>query len=398
MQKTIFFLVLCLILLGSSPAVAAPGITGKSAVLIDVVSGQVLYEQDKDAQLPPASTTKILTAIMAIESGKMEEVVSVGENPPLVEGTRVYLEKGEKVKLENLVKAALIHSANDAALAIAEYLAGSKEEFAKLMNAKAHEIGVQNSNFINPHGLSEEGHYTSAYDLALIGRYAMKNDVFKEIVQEKVLDWEGQAWQTRLININKLLWSYDGADGIKTGYTTEARYTIVASATREDRTYIAVVLGSSGNAIYDEAGELLDYGFQNFQKLELADVDRIAATVNLEEGEKLDMVPGKSFSLSINQEDTQKVEPRLVLKVLPKKIEKGQVVGEMVFFIEDKEVGRVDLLAHNDVSATFNYFNLLLYTASGLFFLQVLWRSYLMYSRKRRRRRGYGLGSYHRSY
>lgn len=399
MSKKIFFLVLFLLVMTVSPLGAQPQISGKSAVLLDLKSGQVLYDYRKDEQLPPASTTKILTAIMAIESGQLDQVVTIGANPPLVEGTRIYLVEGEKITLKELVLAALVHSANDAALAIAEHLAGSKEEFAKLMNMKAVEIGAINSNFLNPHGLSEEGHYTTAYDLAIIARYAMKNETFRQMVQQKVLDWEGQEWQTRLVNINKLLWRYEGADGIKTGYTSEAKSTIVASATRDKRTYLAVVLGSSGAAIWTDAEQLLDYGFRSFQGLELANTQKTAATIAINEDTKLQLVPKESFSISLPQDEDKKVESKIVLEPLQKRITKGQIVGKMVFIIDGLEVGRIDLLAKNTVTKPFKILHFFIYLGAILFFLQVLWRIYLNYQRKQRRQRNlFQKKAYYRGY
>lgn len=399
MRKMMFFLVLSFLFFWSHPLLGAPQINGKSALLMDAKSGQVLYEKEKDEQLPPASTTKILTAIMAIESGRLDEIVTVGTNPTLVEGTSVYLTDGEKVKLRDLVRAALLHSANDAALAIAEYLGGSVQDFAVMMNAKAKSLGAVNSNFVNPHGLSQEGHYSTAYDLALIGRYAMCNETFRQMVEAKILDWEGQAWQTRLININRILWSYEGANGVKTGYTKEARYTIVASAARDNRTYLAVVLGSPGNLIYQDAEALLDYGFKNFQELELASPQTIAAAVEVNRGQKLELVPKEDFSLSLPQESIMKVESRVILNNLPQEIAQGDMVGQMVFLVNGIEAGRIDLLAKNNISPVFSILNALLYLGSGLFFLQIVFR---VYNRlRRRRRRSYGLGAgpyYNRSY
>lgn len=390
MRRGVFFLVLALFIFWEIPVWAQPDITGKSAVLIDAGSGQILYDKDRDEKLPPASTTKILTAILAIESGKLEELVTIGPNPPRVEGTRVYLEEGEKVKLKDLVLAAMIHSANDAALAIAEYLGETSEAFALQMNAKAREIGANNSNFVNPHGLSAENHYSSAYDLALIGRYAMNNQTFRDIVQEKVLDWEGQAWQTRLININRLLWRYDGADGIKTGYTTEARSTIVASADRDGRRYIAVVLATSGGAVWDEAEALLDYGFKNFKTLEIADSNTVAAMVNLKGDDKqLQLVPGNDFSVSLPQNGDSKVESKLVLKPVQGSVAKGEVMGQLIFDINGTEVGRVELLAAEAVKKSFDFNLFFLKFGAGLFCLQILWRTIVYFGRRRRRGSAY---------
>ncbi len=391
MRRAAVFLAVffALLVLHTTPAWGKPGITGQSAVLIDGISGQILFEQEKDTKLPPASVTKILTAILAIESGKLDDIVTIGVNPPLAEGTKVYLEAGERVKLRDLVMAAMVHSANDAACAIAEYLGSSQEGFAQMMNAKAKELGAVNSNFRNPHGLTEEGHYTTAYDLALISRYAMNNETFRQVVQSKILDWQGEKWQTRLININELLWSYDGAIGIKTGYTKESRNTIVASAVRDDRMYIAVVLNSAGQAIWEDAKKLLDYGFSDFQHLELASSGSIAANIEVDDNRSLQLVSKDSFSLSVAADAAKKVESRITLEPLAGKITKGEIVGKLQFTIDGNDVGGVDLIAGNDSDPPLELSNIFLYIGAGLFGLQVLWRIYLLLRRRRRKAYNY---------
>lgn len=354
-------------------------------MLLDVESGQVLFTKEKDKKLPPASITKILTAIMAIESGKMEEIVTIGPNPRKLEGTSVYLEEGEKVKLRELVKAALVYSANDAALAIGEYLGGTEEKFVKTMNERAREMGAQNSNFVNSHGLSVENHYTTAYDMALIARYAMQNEIFREIVKIKVQDWQGKAWQTRLINKNQLLWSYEGATGIKTGYTTEAKCTIVASATRGTQSFLAVVLGSQGKTTWTDAQSLLDYGFSNFHTVQLANAEEIAATVNLSAGKKLLLQPEQELRISVPNEGKKKVEFRMLLEPLGKKVEKGQVMGKMFYYVDGEQAGAVDLVAQSFLTiSSWRVFDYLIYVAAGLYFCQILWRIYQRYGRRKR--------------
>lgn len=367
------------------PSYAQPQINGQGAVLLDVESGQVLFTKEKDKKLPPASITKILTAIMAIESGKMEEIVTIGPNPRKLEGTSVYLEEGEKVKLRELVKAALVYSANDAALAIGEYLGGTEEKFVKTMNERAREMGAQNSNFVNSHGLSVENHYTTAYDMALIARYAMQNEIFREIVKIKVQDWQGKAWQTRLINKNQLLWSYEGATGIKTGYTTEAKCTIVASATRGTQSFLAVVLGSQGKTTWTDAQSLLDYGFSNFHTVQLANAEEIAATVNLSAGKKLLLQPEQELRISVPNEGKKKVEFRMLLEPLGKKVEKGQVMGKMFYYVDGEQAGSVDLVAQSFLTiSSWRVFDYLIYVAAGLYFCQILWRIYQRYGRRKR--------------
>ncbi|MDX9870847.1 MAG: D-alanyl-D-alanine carboxypeptidase family protein [Clostridia bacterium] len=386
----LFFLFL---IAGRSPAWAATQLGGTGAVLLDMQSGQVLFEQAKDERLSPASTTKMLTAIIAIESGKLEETVTIGPTPPKTEGTAVYLEEGERVKLRDLVQAALIFSANDAAAAIAEYIAGTQSDFAVLMNQKAAEIGAQNSNFVNPHGLTAEGHYSTAYDLALLGRYAMQNETFKEIVQMKVYDWAGQAWQTRLINKNEILWSYNGATGVKTGYTKDAKNTIVASAERGGRSYIAAVLGSSGTATWSDAQKLLDLGFDGFQQVKLAQPGEVMTTLSLDEETQLRLAPQQELVISLPvNEDVNKLQPKVSLKPLTGDIREGDHAGSIVYYLDDREVGALELVYADTFIQPYNYLQTILYGLAGLFCLQVLWRLYRLTARKQRRNRGYSYG------
>jgi D-alanyl-D-alanine carboxypeptidase (penicillin-binding protein 5/6) len=386
-SKKCFFIILSIFLYFamSKPLFAEPVFNGKGAVLLDAQSGQVLFEKNMDEKLPPASITKILTAIIAIESGKLNDLVTVSANPPFIEGTRVYLEEGEKVVLRDLVIAALVYSANDAALAIAEYLSGTEEEFAKLMNKKARELGAVNSNFVNSHGLTENGHYTTAYDMAVITRYALKNEIFREMVSMKVFDWEGKAWQTRLINKNQLLWSYKGANGVKTGYTKEAKCTIVASATREGQTYIAVVLGSIGNNTWTDAERLLDYGFNNFQTVQFAHPEEVVATIALDEKNKLQLAADHHFSLSLPQAGNKKVESRLSLKAIGDSVDQGQVVGEMIYSVNGEDVGSVKLVAKEQVKII-NWFDRVVYLFAGIYLLQILWRIVQKWRKSRRSR------------
>lgn len=194
-------------------------ISAQSSVLIDGTSGRVLYEHNAYEKLPMASTTKIMTGLLACESGKLDETVKASPFASGTEGSSLWLKVGEKLTLEELTYGLMLKSGNDAAVAIAEYLGGSVDAFTLLMNKRGREIGAKNTNFMNPHGLDAEGHYTTAYDLALIAREAMKNKKFSEIVSTKTysIPMEGEKWNRALKNHNKLLWQYEGCNGVKTG-------------------------------------------------------------------------------------------------------------------------------------------------------------------------------------
>ena len=211
--------ILLLIIILNIYAVNSYAISAKSAILIDSSSGRVLYEHNSYEKLPMASTTKIMTGLLACESGKLNKTVKVSPFASGTEGSSLWLKIGENQTLKNLTYGLMLKSGNDAAVAIAEYLGGNVEAFALLMNKRAREIGAVNTNFKNPHGLDSDGHYTTAYDLALIAREAMKNKKFREIVSTKTysIPMQGEKWDRALKNHNKMLWRYEGCNGVKTG-------------------------------------------------------------------------------------------------------------------------------------------------------------------------------------
>lgn len=240
----------------------------ESVILIDAETGQVLYAKNAQDKMYPASITKIISGIVALEEGQIEDIVTVSELARKVEGTRVYLEVGEQVTLMKLIQGLLINSGNDAGVAIAEHMDQSEERFAERMNRFVVEkVGVHDTNFTNPHGLFDEDHYTTAYDMAMISKYAMQNDTFREIVGTYELDWVGEGWITTIYNHNRLLNQYEGATGIKNGYVQRSGHTLVGSAKRGDTELIAVTLKApSANIMYREMSSLLDFGFEHFEK------------------------------------------------------------------------------------------------------------------------------------
>nr|MBO2469334.1 D-alanyl-D-alanine carboxypeptidase [Bacillota bacterium] len=277
MRRGIFlWWVIGLLLLGMAmPPVAAavdtepPQVSAQAAALIDVASGRILYEKHADQRMPIASLTKIMTAIVAIERGNLDDEVVVGPNAYRKEGSSIYLELGERMRLEDLLYGLMLRSGNDAAVAIAEHVGGSVEGFAYLMNEKARELGLTGTHFTNPHGLDDGEHYSTARDLAVLTAYALKNETFRRIVSTRVhrAPWPGKPWDRVWHNKNKLLHLYEGADGVKTGYTKLARRCLVASATRDGRQLAAVVLNAPDD--WNDTAALLTYGFAHFPLVEL---------------------------------------------------------------------------------------------------------------------------------
>lgn len=241
----------------------------EAVVLIDADSGEVLYEKNSKEKLPPASITKIATAIYAIEKGNINDLVTVSENARNVDGTRVYLEAGEQVPLKKLIQGLVINSGNDAGVAIAEHLSGSVEQFTEDFNEfLQQEVGVENTHFSNPHGLHEPDHLTTAEDMAKITQYAIQNQPFRDIFQTSELKWDGESWDTTLINHHEMVRDkeYEGITGGKNGFVQEAGFTLVTTAERENISLIAVTLNSMySQQSYDDTIALLDYGFEHFE-------------------------------------------------------------------------------------------------------------------------------------
>jgi D-alanyl-D-alanine carboxypeptidase (penicillin-binding protein 5/6) len=242
---------------------AGLAIAGEAGVLMEMQTGKILWSKNQDVRLPPASTAKILTALVVLERGSMDETVTVAVVSKSTRRAR--LEPGEPIAVRQLLYALLLESDNDAALALAAHVAGSTKTFALLMNQKARQLGALHSRFTNPTGLPERGQYTTARDLAVISRAAMENSAFRRIVATKSYSWQGERSDVPLKNSNRLLDTYGGAIGVKTGSTREAGFCLVAAAERGARGLIAVILGSKEKAVWQDATMLLDAGFAELE-------------------------------------------------------------------------------------------------------------------------------------
>ncbi len=260
-------------------------LSARSAVVIDRASGRILYEKNATSKMPMASTTKIMTAICALENGNLGDIVKVHPSAVGVEGSSMYLGYGEEITLENLVYGLMLASGNDAAVAIAMHMSDSVDEFAKLMNDTAAKIGVRNTSFKNPNGLDAEGHYTTAYDLALITRYGLENvKGFADIVKtsQKKMPWQGRDYDRVLQNHNKLLRLYDGCDGVKTGFTKKSGRCLVSSATRDNMGVIAVTLNAPND--WDDHTKLLNYAFDEYSVQKIITKGEYVASISVENG------------------------------------------------------------------------------------------------------------------
>ncbi len=328
-------------------------ISAQSSVVIDAASGRVLYKHNADKKRGMASTTKIMTTICALENADINSVATVSKNAYGVEGSSMYLMLGEKLSLENLLYGLMLVSGNDAATAVAEHVSGSTEKFAELMNKKAAEIGCFNTSFTNPHGLSDENHYTTALDLAIITAYGLKNPKFAEIVstKSKSIPWKDHDYNRKLVNHNKFLSMYDGCIGVKTGFTKATGRCLVTAAEKNGMRLVCVTLNAPDD--WNDHRELYDAAFSTYhphllknslETLETANVSGgTEKTVNLisENDVYIPIKDGEEKALEIDYE---------IFEDLSAPIEKGDVLGNMIVKLSGEVCGEFPLSAENSVA------------------------------------------------
>lgn len=328
-----------------------PPVTAESAILIDADTGRILYEKRAHLRRPMASTTKIMTAVLALEHAKSGDVVVASKHASETPYTGLYLKPGEKVTVGDLLWSLLLRSANDACVAMAEHVAGTEEKFIEMMNARVLEMGLKNTHFMNPHGLHAEGHYSSAYDLAQMTRYGMKYPLFEEIVarKRKRIDRSIEKQDVVVVNKNRLLFRWDAVDGVKTGYTRQAGHCLVASASQGDWRLIAVVL-KSGNS-WGESRVLLEHGFRQYERVIVARQGTPLAQVRVPNGSR-DSVQAmllKDVSVVVPRGTKVDVRTEVTAGTARAPLWRGDSLGILVARRGDTEVGRSLLLAAEPV-------------------------------------------------
>lgn len=330
-----------------------PELTAGAAALIDVTSGRLLYAKNGASRRAPASLTKVVTGLLCLERGLLDDLVTVSPEAAATGGSSVWLEAGEVHTLRDLLYALLLRSGNDAAVAIAEHLGGTVEDFARLMNERARAAGATDTHFRNPHGLPQAGHETTAVDLARLARAALLRTDFRTVVSTRhyVMPWPGRPWDRALYNENRLLWLYPGADGVKTGWTSEAGRCFIGSATRDGWQLAAVVLDAP--EMWTDATALLEWGFTSFRPVLLyprgAEVSqtRVAGLVErwvaltAPDDIRVPLLPGEESGLLAVPD-----VPRCVVAPL----EAGTVVGELEVWLEGWPAGRFPLVAAAEVT------------------------------------------------
>ena len=329
-----------------------------SAVLIEQHSGQVLYEQNMHEQLRPASVTKVMSILLimeAIDSGRLSytDKIPCTENAAGMGGSQIWLDVREELTVDEMLKAICIVSANDCTVAMAEYLAGSQEAFVEQMNEKAKELGMNDTCFKNCHGIDEDGHVTSSYDIALMSRELLNKhpDITKytTIYMDSLRDGKSS-----LVNTNKLIRNYKGITGLKTGSTSVALYNLSASATRNDLSLIGVIMKAPSSKVrFAEAQKLLDYGFNNFEYKKLANKNDIVRSVSVNKGteQTVNCVFESDSGVLIKKGSDKDIEQQLELpETIQAPVLEGQCVGSVTYSLNGEEVAKVNIVAQNNVA------------------------------------------------
>ncbi len=367
MKKFISFLLALVIVISQGNFIFANtkeaklDIASKSAVLMDASTGKVLYEKNPHEKLPPASVTKIMTLLLiceALEDGKIKEEddVQISENAASMGGSQIFLEPGEIQKVDTLVKSIAVASANDACVAMAEYVGGSMEEFVELMNKRAKELKMNDTNFVNTNGLPVDNHYTSAYDIALMSKELLSHKKISKYLttwMDDVVVGKKQA-KIGISNTNKLVKHYSGATGVKTGFTQQAKYCLSASALRNNTHLIAVTLCAETSPIrFKDATNLLNYGFANYESVKICGAKDKVATVKFEKGEKenVDLVAKDDLSVLIKKGDKKDFQKKVEIKQdLKLPIKKNTDLGVVKVYRGKELVGETKIINNEDIN------------------------------------------------
>lgn len=324
-----------------------------SMALIEVNSGRLLFSHNPHQRREMASTTKILTAITVIENCEnLDEIISVPKEAVGIEGSSIYLARDEKISVRDLLYGLMLRSGNDAAVALAIHTAGSVQEFCKLMNQTAQKIGAKNSHFANPHGLHHPDHYTTAYDLALISAYAMKNPVFREIVGTKVYkaSWEGRDYPRVMYNKNKILSMYEGGNGVKTGYTKKAGRCLVSSAKRGNMEVVCVVLNCG--PMFEECMRIMDLAFEKYPMRTLVSPEKSMGKLPAlrSKQSEIDIVADREFCYPLSDEEYNQITYDVNIQtVLYAPMKKGAPIGRVSGYLGDKKLFEAKAVLKEDL-------------------------------------------------
>ena len=359
----------CLLLPSEAAAAKTPGVSAKAAIVIEASTGKILYSKNSGERKFPASTTKIITLITALEHGNLGDPVTVSEKAAEAEGSSIGLVPGEQLKLEEMLYALMLESGNDAAVAVAEHISGSVESFAALMNDKARLIGALNTNFINPSGLPDPKHYSTAHDLAKITAYGYRHELFAKIVSSryKSIPSPGKNPVRELYNENKMLRFYDGANGVKTGYTDAAGRCLVSAAKVNNVQLIAVVLDA--DRMWEDSMSLLDYGFSQVKASVVHSKGDIITAIPVSTGREssIDLVLTQDIVFAVSDHDKNAFQAIIdTPPAVEAPVAAGQKIGHLRVLYNGKEYDAIDLITAKEVQRK-SFFQLLWGTMQSFF-------------------------------
>ncbi|MFA6781629.1 MAG: D-alanyl-D-alanine carboxypeptidase family protein [Sedimentibacter sp.] len=374
-KRVLFYiLIFTCFLVNFNTVFATPAILSESAVLIDAGSGTILAQKNADKKMYPASLTKIMTAILALELGELTDVITVDDDTPFeIDGSHIALEPGEILTLKDLLHALMLPSANDAASVIAKHYGGSLENFVKIMNQKAKELGAYSTNFTNPHGLHDTNHYSTAADLALITKYAMENDAFRKIVS--TTKYEIQTTNKKdepryFTSLNKLLYNtsynqiyvdgvyispyYEYANGAKTGYTPEAGNCLVATAKKDGTELIAVTMKGISLEMYQDSHNLFNYGFEEYESTTLVGKNTFIKNIRITNGDskEISVITESDLTALIQKNSFDDIKSNVYINDITLPIEKNNVVGKIEYTLDDEVIGTVNLICPISVKSS----------------------------------------------
>ncbi len=346
-MRKIFIFLLLFIVIGTSHAYAMAD-SAFSACVINQATGEVIWHKNGYEKHPMASTTKIMTAIIALENCSIYDVVKISKKAQNTEGSSMYIREGEEYIMHDILYGLMLNSGNDAAIAIAEHIAKTPEAFADMMNKKAYELGARNTQFMNPNGLDDDGHYTTAYDLAIIARYALKNEAFKEIVSTKYREVRAQNGHRLipLVNHNKLLSRYNGCTGIKTGYTKKTGRCLVSSAQRDGMEFVAVTLGDKND--WESHTQMLDYCFDTHRPVYAVKAGSCARIAKIHDDE-YKLLYKDSLCIPLNNDSSKILVENHINPDLTNGINAGEKVGYARITQNDIVIDTVDIISEKEI-------------------------------------------------
>lgn len=367
---------------------SAPVVNADSYIVVDGNTGEVLFSNNPSQKQSPASIAKIMTAYLAVESGRLDDETTVPELPDLsaTNTATVHLGKGEKYPLRDLVEVMMVSSANDAAYTVACKISGSDKRFVEKMNETAAELGMKDTVFKNPMGLDEDGQVVTAKDMAILACQAMKNKDFREIVSKQTMEWKGVNYQKPLLNSNELLGMMPEATGIKTGHSEAAKHTLVASAKKDNRELIGVILGAPDETIFESMKTILNYGFEHTKNVPILQKGDLEMTLQYGDNKQVRVIVGEDYSLIQPTDNASMVSFQRKLTNVGPNIKKNSQVGVIEVLVDGEVVDEVPLIAKDEVRKPINMVFLVTLLLSVIYVASIINRCVVQVKKAKRKK------------